>query len=156
MDLYMGKRSCIDRFFASIPDKNLIIKPIVAYGSADFSPTARHERSVPTVSMRKACQRHFRTFDEDEYNTTQMCCRCHQVTSKVTKVKEGEYREVRGLRWCSSTKCRKFLNRDKNAALNILRAFTSVTRPKDLSRNPNPKDPLRPKTIYIRDSCDNG
>lgn len=155
MHLYISKRKCLDKFFVSLTFKGSP-KPVVAYGDAKFCSSAKHEQSVPTTALFKACQRHFKTIPEDEFRTTMMCCCCRKETSKVTKVKEGVYREVRGLRWCSSTKCRKFLNRDKNAALNILRAFTSNERPKDLSRNPLPKDPLRPKTIYIRDSCDNG
>lgn len=75
----------------------------------------------------------------DEYNTTKMCNGCgnrlHGVKYPIT-TKEGKrsYREVRGLKWCCSTRCRHFLNRDKNAALNVRRIFIEG-RPHCLSRN---------------------
>ena len=42
--------------------------------------------------------------------------------------------EIRGLRWCSSTTCRKLKSRDVNAALNILKIATSLVRPTTLCR----------------------
>jgi hypothetical protein len=47
------------------------------------------------------------------------------TTTIDTKAKETTqtFREVRGLKWCKSTKCFKFVNRDRNAARNILDKF---------------------------------
>jgi hypothetical protein len=46
---------------------------------------------------------------------------------------------VRGLRWCSSTSCRKFVSRDAAAARNILRAWRAqavrAPRPRYLARD---------------------
>ena len=42
--------------------------------------------------------------------------------------------EIRGLRWCSSTTCRRLVSRDVNAALNILKIATSLVRPTTLCR----------------------
>ena len=54
---------------------------------------------------------------------------------KQEEGEEKEIREIRGLRWCCSTKCRTFLNRDLNAALNILKCYKSgKERPNYLSR----------------------
>jgi hypothetical protein len=75
------------------------------------------------------------------------------ITSKVSKMVEGKLREVRGLRWCCSTNCRTFKDRDLNAAINILRCFQSgAHRPHSLSRNFGVQKVAR-KTLLI--SCAN-
>ena len=62
---------------------------------------------------------------------------CDEKLCPILKMTgEEKKREIRGLRWCSSTKCRTLMNRDLNAALNILSFFRSGTnRPNSLSRN---------------------
>ena len=127
--MYGLKRKTLDRFFQTMEGD---IKPVIAYGAAKFNPNGKNELSAPTTFLSKRCSKHFSTILIDEYNTTKVCSCCDEKLLPV--VKEGL--EIRGLRWCGSTKCRTFLNRDLNAALNILRCFESQTcRPLHLSRN---------------------
>ena len=42
--------------------------------------------------------------------------------------------EIRGLRWCNDSQCRKLRSRDLNAALNILKIASSTDRPQYLRR----------------------
>jgi len=124
------KRKVLDIFFASMSPKGSA-KPLIAYGAAQFNPTGPGELSVPTSAVSKVCARHYQLQYVDEYNTTKVCNGCKQYSWGV---KFGEGRVNRGLRWCSSTKCRKFLNRDHNAALNILECATQTPRPLSFSR----------------------
>ena len=132
--LYIMKRKAVDKFFQSLTFKGSP-KPKIAYGAAKFNSTARNEVAVPTTSMYKACSRYYWTEPVDEFRTTMCCSGCGEVLHKVAR-KEGDesLRDVRGLRWCGSTKCRKFFSRDKNAALNILACFVSEERPEALTR----------------------
>ena len=90
-------------------------------------------------SLISMCSRFYTTVMVDEYNTSKMCNECgnrlHMVKYKIM-TEEGKHscREIRGLRWCSSTRCRHFMDRDKNTALNIRRIFMEG-RPHCLSRN---------------------
>ena len=145
--LYTMKRKCIDKFFASLHRKGEQ-KPIIAYGAAAFGPTGRREVSVPTIAFAKASERHYETRYVNEDYSTKMCSFCGNETHKVMVKVEGESREVRGLRWCS-TKCRKLLNRDENAALNILRCFVSETRPPELTRVFHQRKPRVPLGSHL-------
>ena len=131
--------------------------PVVAYGDAHFPPTGRGERPVPTVSVRKRCANHFDITFVPEYNTTKVCHRCDEHLCPVTKeawvhccnerLIPVTKREVRGLRWCRSTQCLTFRDRDGNAARNILRCLMSYTnRPVSLTRD-NPNAPGSPKVL---------
>jgi len=127
--VYSLKKKTLDRFFNTMKGDTL---PTIAYGAAKFNPTSKNELSAPTTYLSKTCSHHFPLVFVDEYNTTKVCHCCNERLCPVKK----DDKEVRGLRWCSSTKCRTFLNRDLNAALNILRCFESGTmRPYSLSRN---------------------
>ena len=117
------------------------IKPVIAYGAAKFNPNAKNELSAPTTALSKKCAQFYSTIMVDEFRTTRICCGCDYQLHPVGYKEIGSdgsltYREIRGLRWCSSTNCRKFKNRDMNAALNILRCFKEgEKRPKSLDRN---------------------
>lgn len=129
--VYCLKRKTLDTFFSSM---NGDVKPIIAYGAAKFNPNSKHELSAPTTYVSKCCMKHFSTIFVDEYNTTKICSCCDKPLHPVMKDKK----QIRGLRWCSSTNCRTLLNRDMNAAKNILRAFIgNNNRPQSLSRNSN-------------------
>ena len=141
--VYCLKRKTLDTFFQTM---NGEVKPVIAYGAAKFNPTSKNELSAPTTYVSKRCAKHFPTLFVDEYNTTKVCHCCDERLCPVMK----DAREVRGLRWCCSTKCRTFLNRDMNAALNILRCFKSGTnRPYSLARNSGivPK-PVKAMKLY--------
>jgi transposase len=120
-------------------------KATIAYGAAKFNPTAKNELSAPTTYLSKKCSQHNPVKFVDEYNTTKKCHCCGEtlipIKRQVEILKDGVevkvVRQVRGLRWCDSTTCRKFLNRDLNAALNILAAYLGKNnRPLHLQRNP--------------------
>ena len=102
----------------------------LAYGSAKFNPTGKGEVAVPTTQMFKECSYRFPIVLVDEYLTTKIHCETNTVLQKV-QVK-GESSCLRGLLWCQPT-C-KFVSRDKNAALNILRCGLLKRRPSALSR----------------------
>jgi hypothetical protein len=127
--VYCLRNKILDKFFQTMNGKE---KPTIAYGAAKFNPNNKNELSAPTTYLSKRCAIHFPTVFVDEYNTTKVCSCCDSKLCPV--VIDGQ--ERRGLRWCCSTKCRTFLNRDLNAALNILRCFKSATaRPYSLCRN---------------------
>lgn len=127
--VYCLRHKTLDKFFQKMKGESL---PTIAYGAAKFNPTNKNELSAPTTYLSKRCAIHFSTVFVDEYNTTKVCACCDSKLSPV--VINGQ--ERRGLRWCCSTKCRTFQNRDLNAALNILRCFKSATaRPYSLCRN---------------------
>jgi hypothetical protein len=129
--VYCLKRKTLDTFFQSMVGKDGS-RPIIAYGAAKFNPNSKHELSAPTTYISKCCMKHFSTIFVDEYNTTKICCCCDKQMHPIMK----ENKQIRGLRWCSSTNCRNLVNRDMNAAKNILRAFIGNTnRPQSLSRN---------------------
>ena len=136
--VYCLKRSCLDTFFNSMKGT---VKPVIAYGAARFNPNTKNELSAPTTSLSKKCSQFYPTTMIDEFRTTRICydCDCQLKPVGCREIQpDGSvaYREIRGLRWCSSTKCRKFKNRDMNAALNILRCFQGGNkRPNVLDRN---------------------
>jgi len=133
--LYGGKKRTFARFFnrleKSDPDKDIV----VGYGSAKYAPGGRFELSVPTSRAYKECVARFPTYPVDEYRTTMVHHDDDSILQHVMVKKTG--RVTRGLLWCRSTNCSKFVNRDKNAALNILRCFVAPTRPQALRRTPD-------------------
>ena len=105
---------------------------MIAYGAANFNPTGKGEKAVPTTFVSRRCAQWFPTTFVDEFLTTKVCCRCDALLWVVQR----ESKVVGGLRWCSNTNCRSFINRDNNAALNILRCYTAgAERPTSLSRH---------------------
>ena len=126
----------MDRFFNKMKGDT---EPIIAFGSAKFSPTGRGgELSAPTTSIFKKVKRTFKKVKlVDEYNTSQVCNCCGKKCRKVFKkslIVKGETKtnvEARGLRWCSTS--RIFFDRDVNAALNVRdccfeRSYEHLTR----------------------------
>ena len=127
--VYCLKRRKIDTFLQSwtIPSQP---KPVVLYGASKFKCTGKGEKAVPVTYVAKRCAQFYKTEMVDEYCTTKVCCECNERSYSVTE--NGQ--SIRGLRWCSSTNCRRFFDRDLNAALNILRCPASHSRPNSLSR----------------------
>jgi hypothetical protein len=131
--LYMGKRKVLDQFLSSLKEKDEP-ESVVAFGAAKICSTGKNETSIPTTSVSRRCSNHYKTILVDEYNTTKICNRCHQKTSKVmdrkslnlVTAKITQY-PIRGLRRCNSNEdiCRPktLLHRDKNASINILNCF---------------------------------
>jgi hypothetical protein len=134
--VYIKKNKCLDTFFASMRQNNEP-KPIIAYGAAKFNPSNKNELSAPTTFLSKKCSKFYQIKMIDEYNTTKMCSNCGSKLESTFRMINGKCLEVRGLKWCSSTTCSKFVNRDHNAALNILKCFLGGKhRPHSLTRNP--------------------
>jgi len=127
--VYCLKHKTLDKFFQTMARATPAgeEKPVIAYGAAKFSPTGKHELSAPTTFVSKRCSKFFRVTMIDEYNTTKICNRCHERLHTVKTFKTindtSALVEVRGLRWCCSTNCRCFLDRDFNSALNIKECF---------------------------------
>ena len=128
--LYGGKKRVFAKFFNEIKNIDTSRQVKLAYGSAKFNPTGKGEVAVPTTQMFKECSYRFPIVLVDEYLTTKIHCETNTVLQKV-QVK-GESSCLRGLLWCQPT-C-KFVSRDKNAALNILRCGLLKRRPSALSR----------------------
>ena len=144
--VYGLKRKILDKFFQTMKTGDRYLVPEIAYGKADFPPTGKGERSVPTVFVRRRCAKHFDITLVDEYNTTKVCHCCDQHLWHVNIAGK----KVRGLKWCPTR--REFRDRDKNAALNILRCFRLGTndRPASLTRNPGlPRANPNPQTLYL-------
>ena len=93
----------MDRFLNQLRGDKNEPSPIIAYGSAKFSPNGKGELSAPTCFVYKSVSRRFKTELIDEYNSSQACnChdeKCHKVC-KSWKDENGKnvVREVRGLR----------------------------------------------------------
>ena len=148
---YRRKQSVmIQRWKTMLPaDKDAVV--IIGYGSASFKSTGKGEIPVPTCRNLILLKRYLKVKYKnhvvvpiDEFRTTKRCCYCeHDLESVYDKVNK---KTVRGLKLCSSEQCKVrtnqqspvFLNRDLNAALNILRVLEEIVfnreRPKYLQR----------------------
>ena len=73
------------------------------------------------VGLMKRVSRRMLVAKTPEYNTSKTCCRCHGACGAHTTVdfRQCKSRETRGLRLCENRSCRRPLNRDANAAVNI-------------------------------------
>ena len=135
MRLYGGKKRVFANFFNkmnSFSDKKIV----VGYGSAKFSPTAKNEVAVPTSRAYKECTFRFKTVPVDEFRTSKIY---HEDSLTILQTVEREDKKtvIRGLLWYSSTieSESKFVNRDVNAAINILNCLVKPKRPAMLCRS---------------------
>jgi hypothetical protein len=149
-NLYSGKKKAYDKFFQSfhsqVDDRSIII----AYGDAGFASTSKYELSAPTTTLEKECRKWFKIVKVDEFRTTQLDYETGDILCKVIeKNKEKQQRTVRGLLWYRKTNevC-KFINRDINAAKNILKCYRLYPkRPKGMSTEDEKQE--IPKAHYI-------
>jgi hypothetical protein len=125
----------VRRWMASKPGATHLV---VFYGNGGFARTGRRERSVPTkewiVRLLQAIKRlgvEGGILMTGEYLTTQMCHKCHALTSEALN-EDGTVNRDR--RWCRGAcaaghpnNCRA-LNRDRNAAINIYKAGWAYLR----------------------------
>jgi hypothetical protein len=138
--VYKLKNAYVDGFLNKLAEGSSV-DPVIGYGSARFSSGGRHERSVPTVWMLRRFKRRFKDIVMmKEHRTSKCCSKCGAVLYTVRQNGRADGRpELRGLRWCGSTMCRCFRDRDANAARNILlclrRAIKGLPRPSYLCRN---------------------
>lgn len=114
-----GKKS-IDKFLNKIQDtfgNNIII------GYGNWSRSSQMKNFMPTMNkgLRKEIHRRYRTITINEYNTSKICCGCH---NNLEKYKDKEGKEVFRLFKClkcvsSQNKEITFRTRDVNSAINI-------------------------------------
>ena len=100
---------------------------VVAFGAGMFSSCSGGHAPGPVKGVRRALrERGVEMYDVNEDYTSQLCNCCH---SKVVPMySQGGGKAIHGVRRCISATCmRKTLNRDANAALNILYVFTEET-----------------------------
>ena len=134
MRMYGGKKRTFEKFFNKIKQVDETKRVVIAYGSAKFAPGGKNEIAVPTTSAFKECKYRFPIVVVDEFRTTKVHYEDDTILQKVGK--KGLQKEVRGLLWCSSTIRSKFVDRDRNAALNIMRCARPEARPISLTRRP--------------------
>jgi hypothetical protein len=112
---------------------------VLAYGAAKFAPGGKGELAVPVSRGFKECATRFEIVPVDEFRTTKLYHKDFSILNKVA-IKQGEkITDLRGLSWYSTKendKPSKFVNRDLNAAINILRCVALPKRPIELSRRP--------------------
>ena len=101
------------------------------------------EISVPTSTFYREVSSHCTTKLTSEFRTTITYYKDDSILQKVVDKKDHK-RSVRGLLWCNSPINNAkgifrphFVNRDKNAALNILRCAIDSERPLSLTRVPS-------------------
>jgi hypothetical protein len=136
--LYGAKKRVFARFFNKMKTDGK--KTIVAFGAAKVKPGGKGEISVPTNRSYKECCYRFATAPIDEFRTSRVYYKDKKtILQKV--IRKDKNKEVRGLLWCCSTieKENKFIDRDLNAAINILDCFVYPERPKILCRSKDKK-----------------
>jgi hypothetical protein len=136
--VYGGKMRSLDGFFNEMKAE-LGPNAALHWGDASVNSSMKGTKPAPTTSLLRRARLHFKHINlVDEYRTSKVCHCCDEVIHKVTQAKrdrEGELRtrEVRGLRWCSTS--RRFLDRDFNAAVNILRCGVNGRRTENMTRD---------------------
>ena len=100
---------------------------VVAFGAGMFNSCSRGHCPGPVKAVRKALRRRgVEVYDVNEDYTSQLCNSCH---SKVVPMySKGGGKAIYSVRRCTTTTCmRMTMNRDVNAALNILYIFMAET-----------------------------
>ena len=135
--LYGGKKRVFSRFLNQLePAAGDDRETVLAYGSAKLKPSGRGEAAVPTSRAYKECASRFRTLLIPEFRTSRIDHDSGALLREVGVRGQSVSKTVRGLLWCGSTKTEgKFVNRDKNAAINIMKCARSLPgRPVALDR----------------------
>lgn len=118
LNIFFKKRKCLDTFFAKMRGPKDAPKPKIAYGAASIRPHAHGEMSAPVKYVLKACSKMYHTTLVNEYLTTKTHEECGSRMHPIKNEGEPANSSIRGLYWCPT--CRKLVNRDRNAARNIL------------------------------------
>lgn len=145
--VYSGKQRFYDTFFKRVLGDSPKKSVVLAYGDAGFAHTAKYEVAAPKTMVEKQARKWFKITKIDEFRTTKLHYETDIELAKVVKRNEsGKIRSVRGLLWFRKTNdCSKFINRDLNAAKNILKCFKAgKNRPFGFNRKDElPKPPLK-------------
>lgn len=118
LNIFSKKKQVLDRFFTNMRGPKDAPAPKVAYGASAIRPHAHGELSVPVKGVLKVCRKYYNTTMVNEYLTTKTHHACGSRMHPVNNEGNASNRPIRGLYWCPT--CGKFVNRDRNAALNIL------------------------------------
>jgi hypothetical protein len=101
---------------------------VVAFVVGMFSSCSRGHAPAPVKGVRRALRkRGIEVHDVNEDYTSQLCNSCHKKVKPLFTQggKEGGGKEVYGVRRCLTATClRNSVNRDANAALNMLHVFS--------------------------------
>jgi transposase len=93
---------------------------------------------VPTTRAFKECSSRFPCKIINEFRTSKIYYEDDSILERVAfKDAPGKKDWLRGLLWCRSTNNSKFVNRDFNGAMNILRCALQEIRPLALQRQEN-------------------
>jgi hypothetical protein len=153
-ELYCKKKKVLSKFFNSLKNRNDNRKIVIAYGNAKFNSTGKGEMAVPTDSVYKHCKNMYQTNLVDEFRTSKLYHKDHSLLNLVSKrssldINEAKSQSLRGLLWyCSTNKSSNFVNRDLNAAINILNLSKCKDRPLIFQRDKNnslPKQKIEKK-----------
>jgi hypothetical protein len=151
--LYGAKKRVFANFFNKIIKEDPKSKIVIAFGNAKFASGGKNEQSVPTSRAFKECASRFPCKLIDEFRTTRICYLDNSVLKKVAIKGAIEKKNwLRGLLWCGSTKNSKFINRDFNGAMNILKCALRP-RPLALQRLPNQPKLIDQLGIVIKKCC---
>jgi hypothetical protein len=118
LNIFSKKKQVLDRFFANMRGPKDAPTPKVAYGASSIRPHAHGEMAVPVKGVLKVCRKYYSTTMVNEYLTTKTHEACGSRMHPVMNEDGAPNRPIRGLYWCPT--CGKFVNRDRNAAINIL------------------------------------
>ena len=113
---------------------------VIAFGDAGFASTAKHELAAPTTTLEKECKKWYKVVKVDEFRTTQLHCESGSILTKIKEhslTKDGKpfSKTIRGLLRYKTSKFCKFIDRDLNAAKNILNCYRMYPlRPQGFNR----------------------
>ncbi len=134
--LYGGKKRSFANFWKSYQSDK---KTLLAYGAARFPSSKKGELASPTTKAFREASSQFRAVLVNEFRSTVIHHECNQQMQLVQSQKRKN--TVHGLHWCCSPNCCKFVDRDLNAAINILlNVVDKENRPEIFSRR-TPKLP---------------
>ena len=107
------------------------------YGNWSRRDQMKGSQPSPTIGLHKVLSTRFRVVEVDEYRTSKVCNLCKRdLSSYIKKDRKKSYSRLCCTNCiCPKDRSKRFVNRDLNAAANILLAGTSHDRPISLRRN---------------------
>ena len=155
MLLYRLKKRSLDLAAQKIIDKANGRPIVFGIGNANFAPTGKGEKSVPTTGFTKAIIRaKYRYTNKvniigiDEFRTTMCCCACGNVTEAPMTTKGQRSRRLRFCECCKQQNGSGLRDRDVQGARNMLwctmMMFHGSERPSYLKRPPKSTQGLTP------------